>query len=653
MGKKISLIGQKFNKLLVIGDLGEGYWNCQCDCGQIKRIRGYELKSVRIKSCGRCGSRSNFIDLTGKQFGDWHVLRYAGDRKWECQCSCGKISQVNGAELRNGKSKSCGHATTGFKDLTDQKFGEWTALEYVGDRKWKCRCSCGKIQINDTSALLRGLTTRCLDCAAKARTIDITGKQFGEWKVLGKGTQKGYWKCQCSCGNIKEVEGFSLRSGTSLSCGHDNFIDLIGCHFGEWEVLRYAGNKKWECRCSCGTERTLSGGNLRNGMTLSCGCKQAKLRKDTLFKKYGDTAASRLFNPRTPESQDIFEDEEKFRSFLKDYADLTGEKPTSHDIALELGVSYHSVNRKLLQLGLKDYIQVGANHKSSYEKEIEGILEDLGVNYISNTRNVVPGIELDIYIPNSKIAIEINGDYWHSSQFKEYTFHQNKTIECSKHGIRLIHIFEYEWLDTIKKNKIINFIKELVTDKATKDIRYARKLSIKDVDVTECVNFLDRFHLQGSTHSNVRLGIYENDELLGVMTFGKPRFSNTFEWELIRLVFKPGMIIVGGAEKLFKHFVDKYKPSNIICYANIAKFTGNVYTRLGFKTSIHNITKPNYVWTIPGSTKVYTRYQTMVKHLIDSGLGKYGSTEDEIMDNLGYVKIYDSGNLKFEWRYEA
>ena len=43
----------------------------------------------------------------------------------------------------------------------------------------------------------------------------------------------------------------------------------------------------------------------------------------------------------------------------------------------------------------------------------------------------------------------------------------------------------------------------------------------------------------------------------------------------------------------------------------------------------------------------------MVKHLIDSGLGKYGSTEDEIMDNLGYVKIYDSGNLKFEWRYEA
>lgn len=590
-------------------------------------------------------------DITGEQFGEWYVIRYIGDNKWACKCSCGKIYSVSDEDLRTGKSESCGHTSRGFRDLTNQKFGEWTALEYVGDRKWKCRCSCGKIQINSTSALTRGLSKRCLGCAAKARTIDITGKRFGEWEVIGKGTKKSYWKCKCSCGVIKEVEGHSLKSGSSQSCGHTNFQDLTGLHFGEWEVLRYAGDKKWECRCSCGTERTLSGGNLRNGATLSCGCQQAKLRKETLFKRYGDIAASRLFNPRTPESQEIFEDEEKLREFIEQYTELVGEKPTSHDIALELGVTYHSVNRKLIQLGLKDYIQVGANHKSSYEKELEDFLEDLGVSYISNTRTAVPGIELDIYIPNSKLGIEINGDYWHSSQFKEYNFHQNKTIECSKHGVRLIHIFEYEWLDEAKKNKILTLLKEIVTDK--KSIKYARKLSVKSIDIPECADFLNEFHLQGTAPSNIRLGIYENTELLGVMTFGKPRFSNSFEWELIRLAFKPGIAIVGGTEKLFGYFVDKYKPSSIICYANIAKFTGNSYIRLGFKTSVKDITKPNYIWTIPGSTKVYTRYQTMLKHLIDNGLGVYGSTEEEIMSNLGYVKIYDSGNLKFEWRYEA
>lgn len=649
MGKKVNLVGQKFNKLTVIEDLGEGYWSCKCDCGQIKRIRGYELTHNKIKSCGRCGERSNFIDITGQQIGEWEVLKYAGNRKWLCRCSCGVVKEVNGAELRNGKSKSCGHSTNGFKDLTGQRFGEWTPIEYVGNRQWKCQCRCGKIQIIDTSALTRGLTTKCKECTSKDKTIDLTGETFGDWYVLGPGDNKGYWRCQCSCGIIKEIEGYSLKSGKSLSCGHDNFIDLTGKHFGEWTVIKYAGNKMWLCRCSCGTIRELESGNLRLGNTLSCGCKQAEKRKETLLNRYGDTAASRLTSPRDPISREIFDNPDSLRDYMLDFKDKTGEYATSHELADKLGVTYHSINRKVSKLELQEFIQVGNNHRSSYEKELENFFNTYNIKVISNVRNIVPGIELDLYLPDYRIAIEINGDYWHSHLFKENTFHQNKTIECAKFGIRLIHIFEYEWLNSNKKDKLFEFLSYTLNIKP-KNTLYARKLNIQDISINECGYFLNKYHLQGNSGGSVRLGLYDNQDLVGVMTFGRPRFNNEFEWEIIRLVYKSDTKVIGGTEKIFSEFIKRYNPTSVVCYSDISKFTGSIYKKLGFNTSVSNITKPNYIWTIPGSAKVFTRYQTQKAQLLKDGFGVYGDTEDEIMSNMGFVKIYDCGSLRFEWR---
>lgn len=53
--------------------------------------------------------------------------------------------------------------------------------------------------------------------------------------------------------------------------------------------------------------------------------------------------------------------------------------------------------------------------------------------------------ELDIYIPKLKIAIEINGDYWHSDLYKDKYYHQNKTILCYEKGVLLVHIYEYDY----------------------------------------------------------------------------------------------------------------------------------------------------------------------------------------------------------------
>jgi len=55
--------------------------------------------------------------------------------------------------------------------------------------------------------------------------IDLTGKVFGELKVLSLLDERGHsgeclWYCECSCGDTAGVSGTSLRSGKTKTCGH-------------------------------------------------------------------------------------------------------------------------------------------------------------------------------------------------------------------------------------------------------------------------------------------------------------------------------------------------------------------------------------------------------------------------------------------------
>ena len=89
---------------------------------------------------------SKLIDLTGKTFNEWTVIRKIESKKgttlWECRCSCGKIGIIRAYDLKNGRHKSCGHdRKTTLIDLTGQTFGELKVLEYCGDAKWRCECS--------------------------------------------------------------------------------------------------------------------------------------------------------------------------------------------------------------------------------------------------------------------------------------------------------------------------------------------------------------------------------------------------------------------------------------------------------------------------------------------------------------------------------
>ena len=102
----------------------------------------------------------------------------------------------------------------------------------------------------------------------------------------------------------------------------------------------------------------------------------------------------------------------------------------------------------------------------------------------------------------------------------------------------------------------------------------------------------------------MKLGLFYENELVAVMTFGKPRFNKNYEYELIRYATKSGYQVLGGAGKLLKYFERNYNPKNIITYADRSYSQGNMYKQIGFK--YYSQTTPNYNW-VKGSF-IISRY---------------------------------------------
>lgn len=244
--------------------------------------------------------------------------------------------------------------------------------------------------------------------------------------------------------------------------------------------------------------------------------------------------------------------------------------------------------------------------------------------------------------PNT--LIEINPTYthntlqgtWYGAKPKNKNYHYTKTQYARENKYNCINVFD--WDDWEK-------IKYLLQDKET---LYARKLEIKEVDKKECNEFLNNYHLQNSCNGQeIRLGLYKDNELIEIMTFGKPRYNKNYEWELLRLCTKPEYKVVGGAEKLFKHFIELVNPKSIISYCDNSKFSGEVYTRLGFTQK--GKPSPSSHWS-KGSEHITDNLlrQRGFDQLFNTNYGK-GTSNEELMIEHGWLPIYDCGQMTFIW----
>jgi hypothetical protein len=278
------------------------------------------------------------------------------------------------------------------------------------------------------------------------------------------------------------------------------------------------------------------------------------------------------------------------------------------------------------------------------ENEIKKFIKSFDFDIIENSRKIINGKELDIYIPSHKIAIEFNGLYWHSDKYLPDNYHLNKTELCEERDIRLIHIFEDEWIykQDIVKSRLNNILG------LTKTKIYARKCQIKEITSKESRLFLDKNHIQGYSNAKVSLGLYYNNELISLMTFGglrKNLGSNHIEgtYELIRFCNKLNTSVVGGANKLLQYFIKNYNPKEIISYADRRWSQGELYETLGFK-EVHK-TKPNFFY-INGLTRL-NRFNFRKDILVKQGYDPNKSGK-VIMQERGINRIYDSGSIKYK-----
>ena len=276
---------------------------------------------------------------------------------------------------------------------------------------------------------------------------------------------------------------------------------------------------------------------------------------------------------------------------------------------------------------------------SFMETELQQFLLDYNINFLTSNREILNGKELDIYIPNFNLAIEMNGVYLHIELYKDDKYHLNKTIECNKLGIQLIHIWEDDW--RIKNN----IIKSIILNRLglIKNKIYARKCLIKKVSSYDARLFLDNNHIQGFSPSQIKLGLYYNNELISLMTFGWRYTNGKREFELIRFCNKINYSIIGAASKLFKHLI-KTNNDEIISYADISLFNGGLYEKLGFKKV--SLSKPNYFWIVDGVKK--HRFNYNKNKLIKEGFDP-NKTEIEIMHERGYYRVWGCGQEK--WVY--
>ena len=287
------------------------------------------------------------------------------------------------------------------------------------------------------------------------------------------------------------------------------------------------------------------------------------------------------------------------------------------------------------------------SYSSADEKEIGEFITSLGFEWHTD-RQILNGQELDIYIPAKNLAIEYNGNLWHSEQYgKKKTYHLHKLEKCNNAGINLIQIFEDEF--ALKKDIVFSKLKHILNcDNDTVKIM-ARKCLVSNITKEEAEAFLNNNHIQGFVNSSIYMGAFYENRLIAVMSFIEETKGH---WNLSRFATLQNTICQGVASKIFTHFIRENKPVEVKSFADrrwTLNATENLYTKLGFKLT--EITRPEYRYY---NSKI-DRYMRFHKFNFRKQLlaKRYDlpieMTESEMTKALGYTRIWDCGLFKYVW----
>lgn len=295
---------------------------------------------------------------------------------------------------------------------------------------------------------------------------------------------------------------------------------------------------------------------------------------------------------------------------------------------------------------MRDLVKSCGCVKSHDQKAISNHFKAKGLVVQDDTYAVISTpskqLQLDMYFPNEKVAIEYCGLHWHGEAFainsgrtNGRTKHREKYLECQKQGIRLVTVFSDEYLG--KKEIVLGYLESILGISKARKV-HGRATEIKELSSEVAQKFWENNHLQGRTKTPVAYGLFENDDLVSAMGFYQ---RENGVWELARYAPKMGVQVQGGFQKLLAHFRLGHT-GKIVTFADLRWSVGGVYKTAGFIEEGQIVS--SYSYFKKNSQKERLHKGNFRKAKIGC---QPGQTEFQRAQELGYDRIWDCGKIRF------
>ena len=327
---------------------------------------------------------------------------------------------------------------------------------------------------------------------------------------------------------------------------------------------------------------------------------------------------------------DILADDAKF-SF--EFATFGSER-----MASEYGCSPSTILKKAHELNLPV-----RRFTSAIELTLKEYIESLGFEVLQSDKSILGNRDVDLHIPSRNVAIELDGLYFHTEKevsHNQERRHVEKYLRCKERGVTLLRFTDIE---TTRK---LDIVKSMIAAKLGVSRKiYARQCKVVTLTAPEARAFCNANHISGWAAAREYLALQTLDgEIVHFMSFGKPRFSKKYDWELVRMCSALGTTVIGGASKLLSAF-RKRNAGTIMSYSDNRFGNGNSYAQLGF--SLVKETSPGYCYVKKNT--IYSRY-LFQKRNIQKVCAIYNPalSERENAFANGFWKYWDCGNKVWE-----
>ena len=283
------------------------------------------------------------------------------------------------------------------------------------------------------------------------------------------------------------------------------------------------------------------------------------------------------------------------------------------------------------------YAPIGRFRHTSIEKSIHNLLTAWKFDFVKSDRKTIAPKELDIFIPSKNIAIECNGEFFHSERRLGQHYHDEKRFDCENNNVRLFQFFGTE---IQKRFKAVKTILRNELDLTSYKI-CASKMQLVEVSARVAKKFHDRYHVQGFCESSNHYGLAYKGRLVQLMSFGSSNCQEKqYRKEIIRVSTIYNFEVIGGLFKLVSAIKTNFDNQPISVSIDLSYFSGSIYKNLGF--ALESINKPSYFY-FKGDRYYPTFSEQQIQKLrLENLLGnKFDpSKTEENMQQLKYYKIF-------------